>query len=108
MSIFSVRLKQARKAAGLSQERLGVLAGIEEASASARMSQYEKGKHEPGEGMVKQIAQACGLPVAFFFCEQDDEAELLALFHKLKPVHRAQVVVSAKTALRDDATSSPP
>ncbi len=85
-----------------------MLAGIEEASASARMSQYEKGKHEPGEGMVKQIAQACGLPVAFFFCEQDDEAELLALFHKLKPVHRAQVVVSAKTALRDDATSSPP
>ncbi|MDC6379920.1 helix-turn-helix transcriptional regulator [Pseudomonas graminis] len=96
MSIFSVRLKQARKAAGLSQERLGVLAGIEEASASARMSQYEKGKHEPGEGMVKQIALACGLPVAFFFCEQDDEAELLVLFHKLKKAQRGEVLAAVR------------
>lgn len=99
MSIFSVRLRQARKAAGLSQERLGVLAGIEEASASARMSQYEKGKHEPGEGIVKQIAQACGLPVAFFFCEQDDEAELLALFHKLKKTQRGEVLGSVRSLI---------
>jgi DNA-binding XRE family transcriptional regulator len=44
-TVFSARLKEARIAAGLSQERLGVVAGIEEASASARMNQYERGKH---------------------------------------------------------------
>ena len=41
MSIFAARLKEVRTTAGLSQERLGVLAGIDEASASARMNQYE-------------------------------------------------------------------
>ena len=37
------RLKEARLRSGLSQEKLGVLAGIDEASASARMNQYERG-----------------------------------------------------------------
>lgn len=92
MSIFAKRLLQARKAVGLSQERLGILAGIEEASASARMNQYEKGVHAPGEGTVKQIAKVCGMPVAFFYCEKDDEAELLALFHKLKKAQRGEIL----------------
>ncbi|MGS0738184.1 helix-turn-helix domain-containing protein [Pseudomonas sp. GG8] len=96
MTIFSKRLKQARKAVGLSQERLGILAGIEEASASARMNQYEKGVHEPGEGTVRQIAEACGYPVAFFYCEQDDEAELLSIFHKLKKAQRGELLALAK------------
>jgi transcriptional regulator with XRE-family HTH domain len=39
--------KEARLRAGISQEKLGVLAGIDEASASARMNQYERGKHTP-------------------------------------------------------------
>jgi transcriptional regulator with XRE-family HTH domain len=95
MTIFGKRLKQARKAVGLSQERLGILAGIEEASASARMNQYEKGVHEPGVGTVKQIAEACGYPVAYFYCEQDDEAELVALFHKLKKEQRGELLVLA-------------
>lgn len=92
MSIFAKRLLQARKAAGLSQERLGILAGIEEASASARMNQYEKGVHAPGEGTVKQIAKVCGMPVAYFYAEKDDEAELLALFHKLKKAQRGEIL----------------
>lgn len=100
MSIFSKRLKVARKAAGLSQERLGVLAGIEEESASARMNQYENGKHEPGEATVLAIAKVCGLPAAYFYCERDDEAELLGLFHKLKKGQRGEVLEMAK-ALAD-------
>lgn len=96
MSIFSKRLKVARKAAGLSQERLGVLAGIEEASASARMNQYENGRHEPGEATVLAIAKVCGLPAAYFYCEQDDEAELLGLFHKLKKAQRWEILLATK------------
>ena len=46
-NVFSMRLKVARKAKKLSQERLGILAGIDEASASARMNQYETGKYAP-------------------------------------------------------------
>ena len=97
MSIFSKRLKQARKTAGLSQEKLGIEAGIEPASASARMNQYEKGVHSPGEGTVRQIAEACRLPVAYFYCERDDEAELLALYHKLKKAEQEEVLIAVQT-----------
>lgn len=63
---FAGRLKTARlrKAAklkaegkgGYSQERLGVEAGIEEASASARMNQYEQGVHAPDLSLAIRFA----------------------------------------------------
>jgi len=39
---FTIRLKQARKAAGISQAELGLRIGFEAASASSRMNHYEK------------------------------------------------------------------
>ena len=39
LAIFPIRLRSARKVKRLSQERLGILAGIDESSASARMNQ---------------------------------------------------------------------
>ena len=56
-NIFSVRLRAARKEKNLSQERLGILAGIDESSASARMNQYETGKHVPDFLMATKIAE---------------------------------------------------
>jgi transcriptional regulator with XRE-family HTH domain len=97
MTIFSRRLKEARKAAGFSQERLGIEAGIEPASASARMNQYEKGVHQPGESTVQQIAAVLNLPLAYFYCEDDDEAHLLQCFHCLKKDDRKQVVDLAES-----------
>ncbi|RZO10688.1 XRE family transcriptional regulator [Pseudomonas moorei] len=92
MTIFSKRLKQARKAGGFSQERLGIEAGIEPASASARLNQYEKGVHEPGENTARQIAQVLDLPLAFFYCEDDDAANLLKIFHQMNAGERKKVV----------------
>jgi len=92
MSIFSKRLKEARCKAGLSQERLGVLAGIDEMSASARMNQYERDKHEPDFSMVERIAHALGIPTSFFYAENDDEAELLCWFHRLAPDERTELL----------------
>lgn len=83
MSVFAKRLKEARKAAGLSQEKLGVLAGIDEMSASARMNQYERGKHEPDFPMVSRIAKVLMLPTSFFYSESDAEAKLIVAFHRL-------------------------
>ncbi|TWC60064.1 MULTISPECIES: helix-turn-helix domain-containing protein [unclassified Pseudomonas] len=96
MSTFSERLRAARKTAGLSQERLGMEAGLEPASASARMNQYENGVHVPGKGTVQQIANALGLPAAYFYCDDDDEAELLKLFHSLKKDDRERVLSLAQ------------
>ena len=44
--IFCKRLKEARLAAGLSQKKLGIAAGIDEFVASTRINRYEKGIHE--------------------------------------------------------------
>jgi transcriptional regulator with XRE-family HTH domain len=92
MSVFALRLKQARKAAGLSQERLGVLAGIDEMSSSARMNQYERGKHEPDFAMVSRIAGALQLPVSFFYSEDDGEAKLIAAYHRLSSSQRTALL----------------
>jgi transcriptional regulator with XRE-family HTH domain len=60
-------MKEARTHAGLSQERLGVLAGIDEMSSSARMNQYERGKHEPDFKMVERIAKVLNVPKSYFY-----------------------------------------
>ncbi|PCE27045.1 transcriptional regulator [Paraburkholderia acidicola] len=95
MSVFTKRLKQARKAAKLSQEKLGVLAGIDEMSASARMNQYERGKHEPDFPMVARIAKALRLPTCFFYAERDTEAKLIAAFHRLDDERKAALLDQA-------------
>jgi len=92
MPIFPKRLKQARCEAGLSQERLGVLAGVDEMSASARMNQYEKGKHEPDFLMVERIARALNMPTSFFYAQGDDEAKLLQWFHRLSAQERTEMM----------------
>jgi transcriptional regulator with XRE-family HTH domain len=92
MSVFAMRLKQARRAAGLSQEKLGVFAGIDEMSASARMNQYERGKHEPDFAMVSRIAKALQLPTSFFYAEGEAEAKLIAAYHRLDPARQAALL----------------
>ncbi|WP_047243863.1 helix-turn-helix domain-containing protein [Chromobacterium subtsugae] len=82
------RLKEARKAAKLTQERLGILAGIDEESASARMNQYERGKHEPDFLTLSRIAAVLEVPAAYFYTEDNDVAELLILIHRLLPADR--------------------
>lgn len=83
MSVFTLRLKEARLEAGLSQEALGVLAGIEEDSASARMNQYEKGKHEPDFSMVERIAKVLNTPACYFYTKDEQLAILIKTFHRM-------------------------
>lgn len=92
MSVFAFRLKQARMEANLSQEALGIMAGIEEASASARMNQYERGKHQPDFQIAEKIAKALNLPATYFYATEDDEAELLKRFYRLSGDKRKRVI----------------
>lgn len=71
------RLKEARLAAGLSQKSLGIAAGIDEFSASARMNQYEMSKHTPDYSTLTLIAKVLKLPVAYFYAENDELAMLI-------------------------------
>lgn len=92
MDVVARRLREARIQAGLSQERLGVLAGIDEMSASARMNQYERSKHAPDFGTVSRIAVALHLPAAYFYAAGDDEADLLMKFHRMNKAQRTRVI----------------
>jgi transcriptional regulator with XRE-family HTH domain len=92
MSSFAKRLKEARLAAGISQEKLGVLAGIDEMSASARMNQYERGKHMPDISMVERLAGVLDVPVAYFYIEEDDIGNLLLNLYRLKQGDRKKVM----------------
>ncbi|EEV5753595.1 helix-turn-helix transcriptional regulator [Escherichia coli] len=80
---FPERLKQARKKAGLSQKDLGIKAGMDEGSASGRMNHYEKGRHIPDIDMLKKLASELGVPLSYFFCEDELSAELVCLFNNL-------------------------
>jgi transcriptional regulator with XRE-family HTH domain len=68
-SIFCLRLKQARLAVGLSQEALGVAAGLDKFIASARMNRYETGIRTPDHLTTLNIAKALGVPLPFLYAE---------------------------------------
>lgn len=91
-SIFTRRLKEARLRKGLSQEQLGILAGIDEFSASARMNQYERGKHVPDLSTITRIATALDIPVAYLFADDDRLARLIEVFSSLPETAQGQLL----------------
>ncbi|MBB2930594.1 helix-turn-helix transcriptional regulator [Paraburkholderia silvatlantica] len=82
-SIFAKRLKEARVRSGLTQEQLGIHAGIDEFSASARINQYERGKHLPHLLMGQRLARALHVPTSFLYEEDDLLAALLVTAARL-------------------------
>ncbi|PTO62411.1 helix-turn-helix domain-containing protein [Vibrio splendidus] len=87
-----VRLKEARKKANLSQKALGVRIGMDESSASPRMNQYEKGKHTPDVHTLKLIADELGVPLSYFFCEDESTAELACIIFQMTESERKELV----------------
>lgn len=69
------RLKEARQRAKLTQEKLGVLPGIEEATAYSRLSHYENGTHKPTFDLVCEFARVLNVPECYFYTVDDDFAE---------------------------------
>lgn len=91
MSVFAKRLKEIRKLRGLSQEKLGTLAGIDEASASGRMNHYERGRHEPDFTMVERLASVLDVPEAYFYAKEDEIARLLKVWPQLTQAQRQAI-----------------
>lgn len=71
------RLKEARLRAKLTQEKLGVLAGIEEATAYSRLSHYENGTHKPTFELVCEFARVLDVPECYFYTMDDGFAEAI-------------------------------
>ncbi|AYO05890.1 helix-turn-helix domain-containing protein [Vibrio parahaemolyticus] len=91
-SPIPLRLKEARKKAKLSQKALGVRIGMDESSASPRMNQYEKGKHTPDVQTLKLIADELGVPLNYFFCEDEVSAELSLYIEKLSKENKMKLL----------------
>lgn len=94
--IFCRRLKQARLASGLSQKRLGIAAGIDEFVASTRINRYEKGVHEPNTEIVQKLSDVLCVPLAYFYAEDDDLADLMLIFWSLSSKERGELMEYAR------------
>jgi transcriptional regulator with XRE-family HTH domain len=88
---FSRRLKEARLKAGYSQKTLGIMAGMDAFSASARMNHYEKGRHLPDLDTAERIANILKVPTAYLFCPESDLAEMLLALWAVDPAEFPQV-----------------
>ena len=94
-SLFGRRLREARLRAGIAQDKLGVMIGLDEGSSSARMSRYENGVHEPPFLWVERIADALGVPAAYFYCDDDRLAEIILIYSALPEKKRKSLCTYA-------------
>lgn len=75
-------------------------AGVDEMSSSARMNQYERGKHGPDFSMVERIAAALDVPECYFYCKDDDIALILIRLHRLPTIQKADVTKAIDSLLQ--------
>jgi transcriptional regulator with XRE-family HTH domain len=92
ISIVAKRLKEARLKAGISQKQLGIQAGIDEFSASARINQYERGKHMPDLQTMTRLATVMQVPVPYFYCQDTELAEFIVKFSALTKPRKKHVL----------------
>lgn len=94
--IFANRLRVARLASGLTQEALGVAAGIAVDVARMRINRYERGVNECDLRTAKKIADALDLPFAALFADTDEIAELLVAFAELSASEQKNLLKEIK------------
>lgn len=90
VTMISKRLKDLREQAGFSQEKLAVLAGIDESTARSRISQYENGVYRPKFELVYQFALIFDVPVCYFYADDDELAALILQYHRNKKDNPAE------------------
>nr|WP_269450746.1 helix-turn-helix transcriptional regulator [Stenotrophomonas sp. MMGLT7] len=73
-------MREAREARDISQRALGIKAGLDEFVASTRVNRYETGVHQPDLQTLQRLAAVLQLPVAYFYAEDDELAQLIANF----------------------------
>jgi transcriptional regulator with XRE-family HTH domain len=77
---------------GISQEALATGAGIDEFSASARISQYETGKHVPRYEIACKLAEVLKVSVAFLYSNDESTAQMLLLWQGASAAARQKAI----------------
>jgi transcriptional regulator with XRE-family HTH domain len=104
-TLFGRRLRDARQRVDIPQDRLGIKIGLDEGTASARLSRYETGAHEPPFKIALKLARALSVPTAYFYCEDEDLAGFLLQWQSLTKAERRKIVAMA-TDRRSDTSGS--
>ena len=95
MSIVGSRLREARERAGISQKQLGIKAGIDPGVASARINQYEKGKHLPHLATARQLAKVLGVPMPYLYTEDETLAAWILAYPRVGIATRNRIIKDA-------------
>lgn len=85
LAVPGLRIYGARRAQGISQEKLGISIGLDESTSSARISRYESGVHEPPLPTARKIALELNVPLAYLYCDDDKIAEIIIRLCNLEP-----------------------
>jgi transcriptional regulator with XRE-family HTH domain len=95
------RLKEARTKAGITQADLGAKIGIHQNSSSSRMNHYELGRHTPDINTLQRIADELGVPLNYFFCEDDASAKLACLIDQLPKEQKITLIKKLEAQIKD-------
>ncbi|AZG14511.1 helix-turn-helix transcriptional regulator [Cupriavidus taiwanensis] len=90
-SLFGRRLRTARRDEDIPQDKLGVQIGLDEHTASARISRYETGVHEPPFEIALKLAKVLRVPAAYFYCEDEDLAEIVLAWSRISNSERKRL-----------------
>jgi transcriptional regulator with XRE-family HTH domain len=100
--LFASRLKAARLAAGLTQEALGIRAGIDQDVARTRINRYERAVHDCDSATAERLAQVVEEPLAALYADSDLMAQAITAFARLGEADQRAAV----TALNDMVSRS--
>jgi transcriptional regulator with XRE-family HTH domain len=95
VSIVGNRLREARERAAISQKQLGIKAGIDPDVASARINQYEKGKHLPHLATAKQLAKVLDVPTPYLYADDDALADWILAYARINATTRKSIIKDA-------------
>lgn len=99
------KLKELRKAKGISLKELGSIVGV----AESTMSLYENGKRQPDYETLLKLAEFFGVTVDYLLRGKDESENLpeeLAIFNrgarKLSPENRKKLLDMARIMFKED------
>lgn len=84
---------------GIPQDKLGVAIGLDEGVASARISRYETGDHQPQIKTARDIAEVLGVPLGYLYCDDDRLAEIILAASELPVADQELLLRSLKERL---------
>ena len=102
-------MREARLAKGLTQADLGAVLGLdEENSAAPRISRYERGDRVPDLESMEKLAEALGLPVAYFHATNDLVAETLLVMSRLDPEQQRELLAKVRQYAKSKGVATEP